>query len=124
MNKIFDPNSFDNKYGPETDYTTLNHNLCECSYFSLEELDSMNFSENLNFNIIFFNIRSLPKNLVLLDAEISFSSFHVLGFTETRLSECVENLYKLPTYDMFASSRNNRGVGSSYIVESTSKHLL
>ena len=119
-NKTFDPN--DRCYEDmrfNTDLTHSNYEL-NCNYFNIgSELEKYMKNKSLNhIQRLYMNIGSIPKRLIEIQTEIKVTNLDVLAFFETRLSEDIENLYKLENYVMFSNSRNTRGGGVSIYIRS------
>ena len=99
--------------------------LLSSKYVFLENLIEVN-TEKM-FNILNFNIRSIPANLQsFLDVcfyEIPIK-IDVLTLCESRLDDSIANLYKIPGYNMFHQPRSRDGGGVCiYILETYLSHI-
>ena len=112
-NLIFNPNStfenYTNSYDP--DFNTLCIIPPRSEYHDLLDLNN-NAQLSTNFTIVSHNIRSVSKNLESFWGDFHGLVFDLIGFTETRLSDSIESLYRLNSYDMFAKNRNTSGGGA------------
>lgn len=72
------------------------------------------------FSVLSMNIRSVASNLqVLIDqCLLEENNIDIMGFSETRLDNNIENLYKLKGYNMFAMNRDRKGGGVCLYVSS------
>ena len=99
-------------------YLSIGENV-ECNYLDTSDLkDILNTNGTSIFSLISLNIRSIPKNLDEFFTDFHSCNFDVIGLCETRLSEAIYPLYKLPGYDLFCKNRNNLGGGVLLFIKS------
>ena len=94
-------------------------------YTFLEDLKGVNTEKN--FNILNFNIRSVPANLQLF-LDVCFheipAKIDVLTLCESRLDDSIANLYKIPGYNMFHQPRSRDGGGVCvFILDTYLSHI-
>ncbi len=65
------------------------------------------------FSVLSMNIRTLASSLqIVIDQCLpEESNMDIMGFSETRLDNNIENLYKLRGYNMFTMNRDKKGEG-------------
>ena len=103
---------------PTTSVDPTNTNTYEQSLFVSSKYTFLENLKEVNkgnvFNILNFNIRSVPKNLQLF-LDVCFhelpTKIDVLTLCESRLDDSIANLYKIPGYNMFHQPRSRDGGG-------------
>ena len=90
-----------------------------CNYYDVSQyMELCSSYVQCGVSVIALNIRSIPKNLeeFLLEFDVVKLGVDVLAFTETRLSQNIEPMYKIPNYNMFTNSRSTAGGGVAIYV--------
>lgn len=113
----------DNDYGnnvlddvdPDPIILSSHVTLCSCNYYQHSELSDLLKNDQNSSTIIFQNIRSIPENfdsfrVQYIDSLIPY--INIIGLCETRLTNNIEDLYCLPSYDLYTNNnaRNKGGV--------------
>ena len=103
---------------------TFGLQLPECNYYFPEP---SNFYINLNesyLSLIHLNIGSIPKSLegFIEQCILPFNvNFDILGFTETKLTDDIENLYDIPNYHRYCNNNSRRSGGVAVYVKDVLK---
>ena len=98
-----------NEIDPDLNFSTAT----ECLYYDIEQLKLCNSFINSSFSLLHANTRSVTKNLpsLLECLEDIYSSFSVIGLSETWLSPSNVELYDIPEYNHVSLVRSNRAGG-------------
>ena len=128
--KIFEQFSFSvNETDTDSFYqNNLNINNPVCEYYLPDSLKNVLLTEcNSEFKVVFHNINSLPKKLDIFSEEcvdLIGENTDILGFCETKFSDEVTQLYKLPNYSLYTNnvSRDMGGV-AIYVLKHHNAHL-
>ena len=107
----FDPENLERYYNTQS---TRN-----CTYYDVEDFNMLTINSNPHeLSVISLNIRSIHANMedFMSDFMSSGAKLDILSLVESRLSDDVQELYKLPNYDMFTNNRNTRGGGNCIYV--------
>ena len=120
FNKVFDPFN-------DTDIDlTCWHNkfqqiIAACNFHKVEDIQNVLPHSRNNLNIFHLNVRSIINkrdNLLSLIKE-SNVQWHAIAISETWLNKSIENMYELPNFCSFFSSRENRiGGGAGLYINS------
>ena len=78
------------------------------------------------FNTLFFNIRSLTKNLDKFVHDFSANNFHydILCFAVTRLTADITPLFHLKDYNLFSNPQNSIDSAGGVAIYVSKFHLL
>ena len=128
---LFEAREVYDKYNFDANLNSFVSNIEECNLSHYIENDDFNCQLMLNhqrtLSIISHNIRSLPANIeeFLVDFSNLVCSPSVVAFTETRLSNDIEQLYSIPGFEAFYNSRNTSGGGVAiYVANGIVANLL
>jgi hypothetical protein len=123
--KIFSPFASSDRYNAEYSPDILLdpqiiYDRGNCEYYELDEyIRTAELAQTeKNFMSVHLNIRSIPKNLEEFVHDFSLGSrpYDVVAFTETRLSEELNDIYYIDNYNIFSNPRNTHGGGVAIYV--------
>ena len=110
-NKYFDAeissDKYDHNYNPELFTSNMK---VDSNYYEIDEVSLPNNREEI-LSLVSLNIRSVPKNYDEFFMDFGSTKFDIIEFSETRLNEPIQNLYRPKNYDMFCTNRNISGGG-------------
>ena len=84
-----------------------------CEYYDLKNFHELLLGGTYQCNVIFNNIRSIPKNFdefVTINLDQLIQKFNIVGFCETRLTNDIENLFQIEGFSQFTNN-NSRSKG-------------
>lgn len=109
-----DVDSIESSLDPDVNFYNNSSNYSnECKYYFN---DSFDINPKINqFSFLTLNINSIPKNLLSFETQFLNNlnyNFKILGFVETKLTDDIENLYHLNSYNQITNNntRNSGGL--------------
>ena len=118
FNPFEDVDEHDRDFNPDNSLNFADRfSVNKCQYYDVIDYRKRVTPKDV-LNFLFSNIRSIPRNLdeFVMDLCVEQVLPDFLGFCETRLSPDIDDVFKIPKYNMFCNSRNTRGGGIALFV--------